>query len=141
VLETARLFKHRWVPFLAICLASVPAAAATNQFRGVNWADQRDNFQPGVIYISGLSSTDTYDSAKSTGDAVMSQFVSKLGVNSVRLPVNEATVSKYWSTYAGAIDAVVSKGTVILCYWSAAHGGKPAHNTGRTNGSTQENTK
>ena len=34
----------------------------------------------------------------------MSQFVSKLGANSVRLPINEATVSTYWGTYTGVID-------------------------------------
>jgi MYXO-CTERM domain-containing protein len=104
---------------------SSTAAAATNQFRGVNWADGRDNFQSGVLYISGLSSSDTYDSAKAVGTAIMDQFVSKLGANAVRMPVNEATVSQYWSTYTGAIDAVLAKGKVVLCYWDSGKSNKP----------------
>jgi len=102
------------------------ASATTGQFRGVNWADSRDNFQSGVLYVSGLSSSDTYDSALATGTSVMTQFMSKLGANAVRMPVNESTVSTYWSTYTGAIDAVLSKGTVVLCYWDSAKTNKPA---------------
>ena len=106
-------------------LAASSAWAVTNQFRGVNWADSRDNFQPGVLYVSGLSSSDTYDSAFAVGNAVMSQFISKLGANAVRLPINEATVSQYWGTYTGAIDAVLAKGMVVFCYWDSAKSNKP----------------
>ena len=35
------------------------AWADTSQFRGVIWGDSRDNFQSGVLYVSGLSSSDT----------------------------------------------------------------------------------
>ena len=108
------------IPFLAS-----NASAATNQFRGVNWADSRDNFQSGVLYISGLSSSDTYASALATGTAIMAQFMSKLGANAVRMPINEATVSTYWATYTGAIDAVLSKGVVVLGYWDSAKSNKP----------------
>ena len=101
------------------------ASATTNQFRGVNWADSRDNFQSGVLYISGLSSSDTYASALATGTSIMDQFVSKLGANAVRMPINEATVSTYWNTYTGAIDAVLAKGKVVLCYWDSAKSNKP----------------
>ena len=55
----------------------------------------------------------------------MTQFVSKLGANAVRMPINEATVSSYWATYTGAIDAVLSKGIVVLCYWDSAKTNKP----------------
>jgi MYXO-CTERM domain-containing protein len=106
-------------------LATSSASAATNQFRGVNWADSRDNFQSGVLYISGLSSSDTYDSALAVGNAVMSQFISKLGANAVRIPINEATVSKYWTSYTGAIDAVLSKGMLVFGYWDSAKSNKP----------------
>lgn len=109
----------------AAMVAESPSWAATNQFRGVNWADSRDNFQSGVLYISGLSSSDTYASALATGNAIMSQFMSKLGANAVRMPINEATVSNYWSTYTGAIDAVLSKGMVVLGYWDSAKSNKP----------------
>jgi hypothetical protein len=101
------------------------ASATTNQFRGVNWADSRDNFESGVLYVSGLSSSDTYASASATGNSVMAQFVSKLGANAVRMPINEATVSTYWSTYTGAIDAVLSKGMVVLGYWDSGKTNKP----------------
>ena len=107
-------------------LSSFPLWAVTNQFRGVNWADTRDNFQTGVLYLSGLSSTDTYSSASITADRIISQFMSKLGTNGVRMPINEATVSNYWATYTGAIDAALSKGKVVLCYWSKSSGAKPA---------------
>jgi len=102
------------------------ASATTNQFRGVNWGDSRDNFQSGVLYVSGLSSSDTYQSALATGTAVMTQFMSKVGANAVRMPINEATVSGYWDTYTGAIDGVLSKGSVVLCYWDSAKTNKPA---------------
>jgi MYXO-CTERM domain-containing protein len=110
---------------VAILLGTAQAQATTNQFRGVNWADPRDNFQSGVVYVSGLSSSDTYASASATGTSVMTQFVSKLGANAVRMPINEATVSSYWGTYTGAIDAVLAKGTVVLCYWDSAKTNKP----------------
>lgn len=104
--------------------------AATNQFRGVNWADARDNFVPGVLYVSGLSSSDNYASASIVADRVISEFMLKLGSNSVRLPINEPTVSTYWDTYTGAIDKALEKGNrVLLCYWSYAHGVKPSSMT------------
>jgi hypothetical protein len=108
------------LPFFA-----AKASANTSQFRGVNWADQRDNFQSGVLYVSGLSSSDTYSSAFATGTSVMSELMSKLGANAVRLPINEATVSQYWGTYTGAIDAVLAKGMVVFCYWDSAKSNKP----------------
>ena len=109
-----------------VCLGtSSTSMAATNQFRGVNWADSRDNFQSGVLYISGLSSSDTYNSALAVGTVIMDQFISKLGANAVRMPINEATVSQYWSTYTGAIDAVLAKGKVVLGYWDSAKSNKP----------------
>ena len=123
--------KFRSIPAFVL-LSSIPplwasnVSAATNQFRGVNWADSRDNFQSGVLYISGLSSSDTYASALATGNAIMAQFVSKLGANAVRMPINEATVSTYWATYTGAIDAVLSKGMVVLGYWDSGKSNKPA---------------
>ncbi|HWT75391.1 MAG TPA: RICIN domain-containing protein [Mobilitalea sp.] len=103
-------------------------SAATNSIKGVNWADPSDNFKTGVLYVSGLSSTDTYSSAATVADKVISQFMTLTGSNTVRMPINEATVSSYWSTYTGAIDTALSKGKVILCYW-AASGGAPANMT------------
>lgn len=103
-------------------------ATSTSGFKGVNWADQRDNFVNGVLYPSGLSSTDTHASATVVADQVVGQMDSIIGANTVRMPINEPTVSTFWSTYTGAIDGALSKGNVILAYW-AYSGGKPASMT------------
>ncbi len=111
--------------FLIIAMGGyIFGQAQTNQFRGVNWADPRDNFQTGVIYLSGLSSTDTYQSASIVAETILGQFVDLFGTNSVRLPINEATVSTYWNTYTGAIDVALTKGKVIICFWSESSGAK-----------------
>jgi hypothetical protein len=101
------------------------AAAGTSGFKGVNWADQRDNFVNGVLYPSGLSSSDTYSSAYTVGTQVVGRLDSITGANTVRMPINEPTVADDWSTYTGAIDAALAKGNVILAYW-AYQNGEPA---------------
>ncbi|MGW4063434.1 RICIN domain-containing protein [Amycolatopsis sp. NPDC004747] len=127
----------RALEFLAVSvlavglLAAVPpqAQASTAGFKGVNWADTRDNFVNGVLYVSGLTASDTHDSAAVTADQVVGQLYSITGANTVRMPINEPTVAGYWNTYTGAIDAALAKGKVILAYW-AYTGGKPP-DTGR----------
>ena len=111
-----------------VAVSTPQAQAATNQFKGVNWADTRDNFVNGVLYVSGLSATDTYSSANTVGNQVVGQLYTITGGNTVRMPINEPTVATYWSTYTGAIDAALSKGNVILAYWAYANG-KPASTT------------
>lgn len=106
--------------------APEPARASTSQFRGVNWADPRDNFVNGVLYVSGLSSTDTYSSAATVANQVVGRLYSITGANTVRMPINEPTVADYWGTYTGAIDAALTKGKVILAYW-AHTGGRPSN--------------
>lgn len=109
--------------FLCVFLTcSFNLFAKTNQFRGVNWADPRDNFVNGNLYLSGISEKDTYESAYTIADRVIGEFVEKLGTNSVRLPINESTASNFWSTYTGIIDAALTKGRVIICYWEPGHG-------------------
>ena len=112
-------------------LAAVPpqAQASTAGFKGVNWADTRDNFVNGVLYVSGLTASDTYSSAATTANQVVGQLYSITGADTVRLPINEPTVSDYWGTYTGAIDTALTKGKVIFAYW-AYTGGKPP-DTGR----------
>ena len=39
-------------------LPSIAAHAATNSFRGVNWADVNDNFADSTVVPSGLSTSD-----------------------------------------------------------------------------------
>ena len=105
------------------------ARASTAGFKGVNWADARDNFVNGELYVSGLGASDTYSSAAATADQVIGQMYSITGANTVRMPINEPTVSRYWNTYTGAIDTALSKGKVILAYW-AYTGGKPPNMAG-----------
>lgn len=112
---------------IALSVLGAPAAhsaPSTAQLRGVNWADQRDNFVNGVLYPSGLGSTDTYSSAATVATRVVGQLYSITGANTVRMPVNEPTVATFWGSYTGAIDAALAKGNVILTYW-AYTGGKP----------------
>ena len=111
-----------------VTIESTQAHASTGQFRGVNWADPRDNFVNGVLYPSGLSASDSYSSAATVANQVVGQLYSITGANTVRMPINEPTVSNYWGTYTGAIDAALAKGNVILAYW-AYSGGKPASTT------------
>lgn len=111
---------------VAVILCSVygttPALAATNDFRGVNWADERDNFVDGVLVLGGLSTSDSYATTQAKADRVLSGFQTNLGANTVRFPVNYATVSgSYWNSYTGAIDTAVAKGMkVVLSYWEGA---------------------
>jgi hypothetical protein len=102
--------------------AARAATTSTSQFKGVNWADQRDNFVDGVLYPSGLGSSDTYSSAAVVANRVVGQLDSITGANTVRMPLNEPTVAGYWSTYTGAIDTALTKGKVILAYWAYANG-------------------
>jgi hypothetical protein len=107
-----------------VIVTQATAQASTSQFRGVNWADQRDNFVNGVLYPSGLSASDTYSSAAVVADRVVGQLYSLTGANTVRIPINEPTVTNYWGTYTGAIDTALGKGKVIFAYW-AHTGGRP----------------
>lgn len=108
--------------FLVVCVNSF---AVTNQFRGVNWADKRDNFVSDVLVLSGLSLSDTYESASVVADRVIGQFVEVLGTNSVRIPINEPTASKYWNTYKAVIDVGTSYGRVDIGYWGPAQPSGP----------------
>ena len=96
-------------------------AANTSEFRGVNWADPRDNYASDEVVPSGLSKSDSYATTYAKASAVIGQFQAKLGANTVRLPINPASVNgPFWNSYTGAIDAAAAKGfKVILGYWEA----------------------
>jgi hypothetical protein len=106
-----------------VAVATAPAASAANtaEFRGVNWADPRDNYASDEVVPSGLSTADSYATTYAKASAVIGQFQAKLGANTVRLPVNPATVNgPFWHSYTGAVDAATAKGfKVILGYWEA----------------------
>ncbi|NUT49459.1 MAG: cellulase family glycosylhydrolase [Saccharothrix sp.] len=104
--------------------AVAPAASAapsTKQFKGVNWADPRDNYAADEVVPSGLSTADGYATTYAKASAVIGEFAARLGANTVRLPINPATVNgPFWASYTGAIDAATAKGfKVILAYWES----------------------
>jgi hypothetical protein len=117
VLAAACLLAAAWV---AVGPPAGPALAATNQFKGVNWADTRDNYNTGWVIPDGLSASDGYNTVYSVADSTIKGFESNLGANTVRLPINEPSVSQsWWGAYRGAIDAALNDGMkVILSYWS-----------------------
>ncbi|MFI6345425.1 glycoside hydrolase family 5 protein [Streptomyces sp. NPDC050560] len=98
---------------------TAPAVAATDGFRGVNWADERDNFVDGALVLGGLSTSDSYDTTRAKTDRIVTGLQDNLGANTVRMPVNYATVSgSYWNSYTGAVDEATARGMkVILSYW------------------------
>ena len=109
----------------ATALSAVSSFAVTSQFRGVNWADKRDNFVSGVLVLSGMSLSDNYQSASVVVDRVIGQFQELFGTNSVRIPVNEPTILTFWDTYTGVIDMGLSKGRVVMGYWGPAQPSGP----------------
>ncbi|MFF5289815.1 ricin-type beta-trefoil lectin domain protein [Paractinoplanes globisporus] len=99
--------RYAWVP---------PA-----QFRGANWADPRDNYTAGPVVPSGLATGDDYRTAYRTATGVVDSFRTKLGANTVRLPINPASVgTAWWTSYRAAVDAATARGfKVILSYWES----------------------
>jgi endoglucanase len=95
------------------------AHAATSQFKGVNWADPRDNYANDPVVPSGLHNGDSYATTYAKSSAIIAGFAKNLSANTVRLPINPYSVNgSFWRSYTGAIDAASAKGfKVILSYW------------------------
>jgi hypothetical protein len=95
--------------------------SGTAEFRGVNWADPRDNFADDEVVPSGLSTSDDYRTTYDKASDVILEFRREVGANTVRLPINPSSVgTEWWESYQGAIDAAVRNGfKVILSYWEA----------------------
>src|SRR2546429_3258328 len=101
------MFRHRRIQlacvlgaFLTITMlaamqgGNIPVAhAATNQFRGVNWADPRDNYANDAVVPSGLSTSDTYATTYATVSAIISGFATNMAPKTVTLPTNQSTVN------------------------------------------------
>ena len=106
--------------------AGPSAHAATNQFRGVNWADPRDNYANDPVVPSGLLTSDSYATTYAKATAIIKGFATNLGANTVRLPINPYTVNgSFWGSYTGAIDAATAQGfKVILSYWEGTGSAK-----------------
>ena len=111
----------------SVVVTSSPAAAATRQFRGMNWAVLGDNFSTGPLVVQGLSQSDSNATVQAKANALYDDMAA-MGVNTVRLPINTHTVgTTWWAAYRGAIDAATARGfKVILAYWEdgAASGGR-----------------
>jgi endoglucanase len=92
---------------------------APDQFRGVNWADPRDNYANDAVVPSGLSTSDNYATTYAKARAIITGFAKNLHANTVRMPINPYTVNgPFWRSYTGAIDAATHLGfKVILSYW------------------------
>ncbi|HEU5428200.1 MAG TPA: ricin-type beta-trefoil lectin domain protein [Actinocrinis sp.] len=101
--------------------ASSAAAAAPSSFHGVNWADPRDNYASDAVVPSGLAVTDDYHTVYRIADKMVDGFHKNLGANTLRLPINPASVgTTWWKSYRGAIDAATAEGDkVILSYWES----------------------
>jgi hypothetical protein len=124
--------------FVAVAIAAVtgttlagsPASAApstnTSQFKGVNWADPRDNYADDPVVLSGLSLSDSYAQTYAKATRVIAAFRANLGANTVRLPINPYTVNgSYWKSYRGVIDAATAQGfKVIVSYWEGTGANK-----------------
>ena len=67
------------IALAAVAVSSVSSFAVTSQFRGVNWADKRDNFVSDVLVLSGMSLSDNYQSASVVADRVIGQFQELFG--------------------------------------------------------------
>jgi hypothetical protein len=105
--------------WLGVQARVAPAAhAATTQFHGVNWADPNDNFVTGPLQPVGLSTSDSYATVYAKSTSILKGFQA-LGANTVRLPINSATVSgSWWNSYTAAFDAAGALGmNVVIAPW------------------------
>jgi hypothetical protein len=101
--------------------AAASAATNTSRFKGVNWADARDNFVDGPIIPAGLSTSDNYTATYTKSTAILKGFQTNLGANSIRFGINEKTVSSsWWNSYIAAFDAASALGmNVMIAPWTA----------------------
>ncbi|HKS50046.1 MAG TPA: hypothetical protein VJT49_34050 [Amycolatopsis sp.] len=58
--------------------------APDSEFRGVNWADPRDNFTSDEVVPSGLSVTDDYGTVYRTTRRMVRGFRQNLGADTLR---------------------------------------------------------
>src|SRR6478672_8116038 len=89
-----RLTKATLIVLAAASLLLVPSPgiADTSWVNGGNWADNRDNFQDGVIYPNGITVNTTAAQAAAVADKVADDDIS-LGINFERIGINPATIT------------------------------------------------
>jgi hypothetical protein len=108
------------VPGSAVAAPSV-GPSGTSEFRGVNWADPRDNYADDEVVPSGLSTEDDYLTTYNKATDIVLELRHETRANTVRLPINTSSVgTEWWDSYQGAIDSATDHGfKVILSYWEA----------------------
>ncbi|HEX3624496.1 MAG TPA: cellulase family glycosylhydrolase [Verrucomicrobiae bacterium] len=107
---------------LAAFAAAVPlfVHADTSWVRGGNWADDGDNFQTGIIYPTGITSSTTTTQAKAVADTIAADDASA-GINFVRIGINPATISGNWSVVQAYVNELIADGmTVDLAFWTSS---------------------
>ncbi|MGW2525335.1 cellulase family glycosylhydrolase [Streptomyces sp. NPDC001617] len=99
---------------------SNPASSTTAEFKGVNWADTRDNYNSGWVIPDGLDASDSYAQVYWIANAFMKAFQANPGANTVRLPINPPSVGQsWWNAYHAAIDAALADDMkVIISAWT-----------------------
>ena len=102
-------------------LATDTIISATYSFKGVNWADERDNFVNDWLLPSGLNVSDNESTLLSKADRLIA-LLQKEGINTIRLPINPPSVlQSWWPRYSALISHISAKGMkVILAYWESA---------------------
>ena len=96
-----------------------------SSFKGVNWAAVDDNFNNSNLYLSGIDTNFSYADVVKKTDTICKTFKQLLGVNTLRLPINKATVlgldsanRNWWNNYQGVTDQATALGfKVILACW------------------------
>lgn len=126
-MNISRFLATASVAATCVVLSAVNSFAITSQFRGVNWADKRDNFVSDVLVLSGLSLSDNYQSASVVAERVIGGFQELLGTNSVRMPVNEPTILNAFDMYSGALDVALKHGRLVMGYWGPSQPSGPSN--------------
>jgi hypothetical protein len=100
------------------------SGAAPSSFHGVNWAAPGDNYSSGPVVPSGLSVSDSYATVYGITLRMVAGFRKNLRANTLRLPVNPASVgTAWWRSYRATIDAATAaRFKVILSYWDQTPG-------------------
>jgi len=97
-------------------------SSPASSFNGINWADRRDNFVDGWIIPSGIDDRAQPADITMQARSILTKFKFLLGVNTIRLGINPATVldEKWWSKYRMIIrEATSQKLKVILTCWES----------------------
>jgi hypothetical protein len=101
-------------------LAPSRANADTSWVNGGNWADNRDNFQDGVIYPNGISSATTAAAAVGVADKVAADDIS-MGINFERIGINPATITSNWPVVQAYVNELIADGQYVdLACWDGS---------------------